>query len=130
MSSSNVGNVPLDQCLENLKHSILQVIHHEQVSEEVRSFLTELVQAILSNADQVNGQPSGLRREFAGHPLLTDEAVVQLLSQELGGASRPYQVELSSPTGSILVTNSATGKVMVVSQEDLIRWARQQGLDR
>ena len=126
---TNISHVPLDQCLENLKHSILQIIHHEQVSDEAKSFLAELVQAILYNTDQMSGPPSGPGSELAENRPLSDETGARLLSGELGLPDQCYRVEWSSPTGSVLVINSATGEVLTVSQGDLIRWALQNGLD-
>jgi len=127
--SSDISNLPLDQCLENLKHSILQVIHHDEVSDEARSFLAELIKTILNHTDPMSRPPSGPGSELAEDRLLDDEASARPLTRDLGLPVRPYQVELSSPTGLVLVTNLATGEVITVSQGDLIRWALQNGLD-
>lgn len=138
-SSLNVSNMQLDQCLENLKHSILQVVDHDQVSDEVRSFLTELVQAILNSAELASSYRSGSHRELAARRQDTDATGTRPLHGELDVSksaysprldsqdqSEPYQIEMSSQTGSILVTNTATGKVLTLSQEDLIRWAKKE----
>ena len=127
---TNISHVPLDQCLENLKHSILQVIHHEHVSDEAKSFLAELVHAILNNTDRMSGPPSGPRSELAENRALSEESGARLLTGELGLPVQCYRVEWSSPTGSVLVTNSATGEVITVSQGDMIRWALQNGLNQ
>jgi len=58
-SSSSVSYIPLERCFENLRQSILQVVHHEHVSDEVRSFLAELVEALLHRAVQIEDSSSG-----------------------------------------------------------------------
>ena len=138
-SSLNVSNMQLDQCLENLKHSILQVVYHEQVSDEVRSFLTELVQAILNSAELASSYRSASHGELAARRQDTDVTGTRPFHGELDVSksaysprlgpqdqAEPYQIEMSSQTGSILVTNTATGKVLTLSQEDLIRWAQKE----
>ena len=141
-SSSNVSLIPLEQCFENLRQSILQVIHHEQVSDEVRSFLTELVQAVLQYAEQTNGSSSGtrsgasavrptspemdpwFRNQKVGDPI--EDHSIRLDSMDQSGV---YRLKITPRTGAIQVINSVTGKILTLSQEDLIRWAEQQGID-
>jgi hypothetical protein len=141
-SSSNVSLIPLEQCFENLRQSILQVIHHEQVSDEVRSFLTELVQAVLHYAEQTNESSSrtksGLRalrptspemdpwfgNQKVGEPI--EDHTIRLDSMDQTGL---YQLKITPQTRAIQVINSMTGKILTLSQEDLIRWAEQQGID-
>lgn len=142
-STSSVSHIPLERCFENLKQSILQVVHHEQVSDEVRSFLAALVEEVLHRAEQMEDSSSGswsgasgvrqtssgidswLRNQavsdsIQGHPIRPD-------LQDQGG---PYQIEIIPRTGAIRVTNSETGKTLTFLQEDLIQWAEQQGVGR
>ena len=142
-SSSVVSPLPLERCLENLRQSILQVIHHEQVSDEVRSFLAELVETVLRHAEQTNGSSSGkwrggsVVRPFSldVDPWFRHQKVDDPIQDRLIGLDSPdklgiYQLEITPQSGALQVTNSVTGKTLMLSQEDLIRWAEQQGIDR
>lgn len=40
----------LQQCIDNLRQAILQVVTHEDVSEETKIFLTNLVRQIIVKA--------------------------------------------------------------------------------
>ena len=140
-SSSSVSHIPLERCFENLRQSILQVIHHEQVSDEVKSFLAELVGAILHRTEQANDPSSEAWSGAKGvrpipseiNPWLSNQLIDDPLQDHsirldsLG--TGPYQIEIIPRTGAIQVINSVTGKILTFSQEDLIRWAEQQGID-
>lgn len=139
LSSLNGSNVPRDQCLANLRQSILQVIHHKQVSDEVRSFLTELVKAILHYAEQGEAPPQDLRVDSD----LFTENDPRLPNQEMSSTIEPCQIGLVSQNrtgpnqilvsvlgGLIQVTNTVTGKQVTFTQEDLIHWAKQNGIDQ
>ena len=140
-SSLSVSHIPLERCFENLKQSILQVVHHEQVSDEVRSFLAELVEVLLHRAEQMEDSFSGSWSGVSGvrpssseidswlrNQMVTDSIQGHPIRPDLQHRVEPYQIEIIPPTGAIQVTNSETGKALTFSQEDLIRWAEEQGI--
>jgi hypothetical protein len=128
--SLNPSQLPLSQCLENLRSSILSVLEHDQVSSELRSFLGELVGTILRNAQETDS-----RTDEAWEFLVQDLLPLHKRDQPGNSASFPvetpashlpqtYQIRVAPRLGEILVTNLATGKGITCTAEDLVSWAK------
>lgn len=142
-SSSIVSSPPIEQCLENLKQSILQVLHHEQGSSELRSLITQLVQETLHRAEEVEALSYGVRsvkrdvREIStgGDPSHPDQQMAiptqryspRFDSRDLGP---PDQLTDTLQTEKIQVINPKTGKTVALSLDRVIEWARLRGIDQ
>jgi len=131
--SSNLPHLPLDQCLERLRTTGQLVIQHEAASPEVKSFLGELIEAILHKAGPGHSTTHRGTGE-AEHDLVLPLGIAgQIEGQGLPSCAAreaaPYSVEIAPQTRAILVTNPVTGRTLTCSPEELISWARQQGID-
>ncbi len=142
-SFSNVSSPPLEQCLETLKQSILLVIHHEQVSGEVRSHIAELVQEILHRAEEIAASSSEtciVAGEVRQHSMGSDPLLRagQMVIPNQGYSPNSESPDLNGPDQlmgaprlqTIQVINPVTGKFLTLSQDRVIEWARQQGIDQ
>ena len=117
----NVHQLPLSQCLDQLRTASLLVLQHEELTDQAKSFIGELIQAILHQAGQFDSTGNHDQAETGG-----DSArlfPVARLSQS-GAPISPYQVEVNSETGAILVSNHSTGKNLTCTAEDLANWTR------
>ena len=110
----------LSQCLDNLRSASLLVLQHEQVSDEAKSFLGELIQTILHRAEECDTTRTHSSREtetsLAPHHQISGQGPE-------GAPTSPYQFEVDSATGEILVANLSTGKTLTCSADDLINRA-------
>lgn len=117
----NMQQLPLSQCLDQLRTASLLVLQHEELNDEAKSFIGELIQTILHQAGQFDSTGNHSQPETGG-----DSArlfpVVRLSPP--GTPISTYQVEVNSETGAILVSNHSTGKNVTCSAEDLINWTR------
>lgn len=120
--SISENKLTLSQCLENLRHASILVLQHEQVSDEAKSFLGELIGAILERANQADSPANGF-----GVPI--EQRGEQHRPHHFGSHSdslvRSSQVGVDSASELILVSNPSTGKTLTCSAEDLIAWAKQ-----
>ena len=116
--------ITLSQSLENLRNATLLVLQDERVSDEAKSFLGELIGAILQRAEAADSPPDDFsdEEEPQGEP-----------HRALHRATHPdsivpaFQVGVDSASGLIQVSHPSTGKTLTCSAEDLIAWAKQQG---
>ena len=117
---SSPDYLTLGQCLENLRNASLLVLQHEQVSDEAKMFIRELIETILHRAQQTD-DPS-VEREAQAEQHRSDYQVSNPDNLVHSG-----QIGIDPATGLIFVSNPSTGKTLACSAEDLIAWTRQQG---
>jgi hypothetical protein len=143
---SNTNHLPLDQCLENLRAAGLLVAQHQDVSEELKSFLGELIEVIVDKACQTNSSADeipvgGEDQLFAG---LSNTGLPRMVLRGQGdnpsltlfevgdppAQSRPYQLDVAPQSGAILVTHLDSGRTLTCSAHELISMVSHQGLDK
>jgi len=114
----------LSQCLDNLRNASLHVLQHEHVSDDAKSFIGELIGAILGRVEQTDSPLDDL---CVGTVLQGDQHHPDHLGGHSDSLVRSGQVRVDPITGLILISNPSSGKTLTCTAGDLIDWAKRQG---
>jgi hypothetical protein len=136
MNSNSSG---LAQCVDNLRQAIILIIGNDEISAETKGFLSQLVHLMVEKIEEdANGglpvryanlnngyTEAGLGEdsgEFKARPLWFSQKF------KVDAAGRDYLVDLDQWEGA-QIRSLLTGRRTLISWDDLVGLARDQGID-